>query len=243
VNFANSEADWSKELKALKERTRGATVGALKSFPTAVRNKGLQERLAKLADERLTQILGQLDKMPEEQPKASEPDCHAGCSHCCHQWVRVSISEVLAIAEYLYEEFSEEQLDAFRTSAREYRRAWDATPPGLLPTIACPLLVDNLCAVYPVRPLIARGIASVDVNKCIERNAHPEGNVKVPIIRPMRDLAFSMREGVQEGLSELGLPSYDVVLGLALLVVLENPDAPEAYLRGEDVFSSAKAPD
>ena len=241
MNYPGKD-DWYRRMAALRAEARSLTVAALGRQPSPKRNDNLNRRLAKLADEQLRRLVAPLEQAPPEEREQMMPRCKAGCSHCCYQWVRVSIPEVLAIGEYIYENFSEDEIEGFRAAAREYRRQWENVPAGTRPTIRCPLLVDDKCSVYPVRPLIARGTASLDADKCIERREHPERVVMTPVVRPMLDIAWQLKAGLQEGLAENGLPDYDVVLGLAVGAVLENPDAAESYLAGEDPFLEARAP-
>src|SRR2546421_7724120 len=233
----STQSEWPRRLDALREEARSSTASALGRTPNLQRNANLNKRLGKLADEQIRQLLAPMQGVSDEERERMAPKCREGCSHCCYQWVRVSIPEVLAITEYIFSNCDEQQIASFRAAAEDYRKAWANVPKGTRPTIACPLLVNDRCAVYPVRPLIGRGVLSLDVQSCIERKEYPDRDVPIPIIGPVAQIAWSLKEGLQESLNDLELPAYDVVLGLAIRITLSDPDAGSRYLQGEDVFA------
>jgi uncharacterized protein len=76
--------------------------------------------------------------------------CRAGCSGCCHHHLSVFPVEAAAIAEAVKALPAETQAIIRRQAAAVRERE----ARGL--SVACPLLVDDRCAVYESRPLICR---------------------------------------------------------------------------------------
>ncbi len=95
------------------------------------------------------------------------PSCHPGCCACCKHHILVTVVEARALAEYIREEFSAEQVRRLEKRTRRWL-SWDrlrlqpsASAPSPLAAEAgghpaCPLLIDGICSVYPMRPVTCR---------------------------------------------------------------------------------------
>ena len=76
--------------------------------------------------------------------------CGAGCSGCCHHHLSVFAVEAAVLTEAI-QALPEAQQTRIRQQANEVK---EREAKG--ESVACPLLVDNLCSVYESRPLICR---------------------------------------------------------------------------------------
>ena len=109
-------------------------------------------------------------------------DCREGCSYCCRKpGVLVTVPELLRIVQHVQDTFDAETASAVRERARRYvqqlaGRSFDEPTDESVP---CPLLSDERCTVYEIRPLTCRGYNSTSVDAC--RKAHGSTNVLVPI--------------------------------------------------------------
>ena len=109
------------------------------------------------------------DKAPEENKK--DITCKPGCTACCFIDVDVSFDEVAAIINYCKEnaieidkEYLEKQASVGRKKYSELSR--------------CIFLKDNMCSIYPVRPIACRKHwVKTDPSFCdfSENIAHPVG--------------------------------------------------------------------
>ena len=76
--------------------------------------------------------------------------CGAGCSGCCHHHLSIFPVEAVVLTEAIHTlpETTQKRIQqqAIEVIAREAKGE----------SVACPLLVDNLCSVYVSRPLICR---------------------------------------------------------------------------------------
>jgi Fe-S-cluster containining protein len=122
--------------------------------------------------------------------------CHKGCAYCCSQYISVSLAHGLVIADYLYshvkllelfpkcykkwqgalgENSVLAELEKYTNFSYEVRR----TPQELLDRYAtleipCPFLVDNACAIYPVRPICCASHISISPPEfCRASSAEP----------------------------------------------------------------------
>lgn len=87
--------------------------------------------------------------------------CKAGCYYCCGQHILISIIEAQNLVHYIKCEFSRDQIEALRVRTRKWHQ-WDSTRSGrdntevFLTYQYCPMLVENECSIYPMRPLTCR---------------------------------------------------------------------------------------
>jgi Fe-S-cluster containining protein len=128
--------------------------------------------------------------------------CGEGCSACCANYVRCSVPEALAVADWLREPAQAElrarfeaKLPAWRERAggdaaaldahmdahageRPAGRAWDQyqqmTVAYARKRNMCPFNEAGRCEIYPVRPLICRAVYVVDTaDNCLPDRAPP----------------------------------------------------------------------
>lgn len=95
------------------------------------------------------------------------PSCHPGCCACCKQHILATAVEAHALTEYIRMEFSAGQVRMLKERTRRWL-SWDRL--RLQPSAsaasqwedeaaghpACPLLIDGICSVYPMRPITCR---------------------------------------------------------------------------------------
>ncbi len=93
--------------------------------------------------------------------------CRPGCSDCCHQLFQITEIEAAVISRGVAK-LPEAQRDSLRERAARYleqRRllvsakgepeAWGSLPPPGT-RLACPALVENVCSIYELRPVMCR---------------------------------------------------------------------------------------
>src|SRR5262245_9144302 len=114
-------------------------------------------------------------------PPRAAPACREGCAWCCYQVVGTAAPEVLRIVAYLREALSPAGWEALRervVRGDEQRRGLSLAQQRRA-ALPCPLLVEDRCAAYPVRPLTCRGYNSSDADLC-RRALDPAVRVQVP---------------------------------------------------------------
>jgi len=160
----------------------------------------------------------------------TEPlDCQKGCSYCCHNFVSASAPQVFRIARSLRDTMDvASKLEKIRTVDDQTRGVDRAH--RYLSRQPCALLEDGVCSVYQYRPTACRGMASHDVTTCERRVDGIHTCDAYGLIRGLADFAFMAALKI----CELPLEAYE--LNHAVRVALEDPDAEQRWLGGEDVF-------
>ena len=87
------------------------------------------------------------DNAPEENKK--EIQCKAGCTACCFIDVDISEDEAAIIVNYCNENGIEIDREYLMRQAAVGRKTYS-------PLSRCVFLKDNLCSIYPVRPIACR---------------------------------------------------------------------------------------
>jgi Fe-S-cluster containining protein len=182
-----------------------------------------------------------IDTARQRRPPRPPLACQEGCAWCCHKRVGVSAAEVVRIAAYLRQSLSPEKQDEVRARVvqRDEERRGLSKDRWAVLRVPCPLLVEQRCSVYPVRPLTCRGYNSSDARRC-ELSVTKRLLVEVPIYEPQQRLATFVLDGTRAGLAEAGLDAGLLELTAALRIALETPQAVERWLAGAAVFTEAR---
>ncbi len=166
-------------------------------------------------------------------------DCRAGCSYCCRKpGVLTSIPELLRILVYVRSTFCTNEIAELTERARRYAAQMEGRNCNdpISESVPCPLLVDGLCSVYEVRPLVCRGYNSTNVGAC--RSAHEDPNVLVPIFALLKDVTDGATVGSAQRFKEEGFNSSMVDLGSAMNIALAaGTGFPEAIVEGDSALA------
>ena len=181
------------------------------------------------------------DGLADLDQKVGEMACQAGCTHCCYLKVHVTPIEILALAAYVLKSFSTHDLQALK----ERLTVLDDVTHGMSEDervrarVPCPLLEDDRCTVYEMRPLECRAYASSSAEACRAVLEEP-GHWDVPLWWH-RYTTFKHAQAGQLLAIAGAYGRFDVLeLNAALRIALETPDAVELWLSGTDVFEEAR---
>lgn len=114
--------------------------------------------------------------------------CGPGCNFCCHQRVTVFAHEAQALAAYLREYASREEVAAIERRIRENARRIDGMNAAQHRSagIACAFLrEDGLCSAHAVRPSACAAYHSLDRARCERAFRHPEAAGTAANARPV----------------------------------------------------------
>jgi hypothetical protein len=166
--------------------------------------------------------------------------CREGCSFCCYLQVITTIPEVLHIATTLRSWTAAEQA-ALRDRIAAHREVMAGLDRDARrrTRVACPLLRDGLCSVYPIRPMSCRGWNSLDVRVCEADYLDPTQQTLGAIYGPQHEIHIYVQEGMGAGLQASGLQHERVELVAALQVCLDVPDVQDRWLAGQRLFDPA----
>ena len=168
--------------------------------------------------------------------------CESGCSYCCYYKVEGSAAEIFRIAEYMKSNFKKEQIETILESARNNVSAFSGLTyeQKIQTNQKCPLLRDDVCAVYDVRPAKCRNHHSTDASLCKKTFDDPMGpdNLNGYI----EDLKMSIEGasiGFEKAVSDKGYDQRAYDLNSALVEAFENPKSIKRYNKKKKAFLSA----
>ncbi|MSP47865.1 MAG: hypothetical protein EXQ95_00925 [Alphaproteobacteria bacterium] len=216
----------------LKQHLKKTTVGSLAGNRTPRQVRAVADTTM----EAFTTAVTRLEALsPPEKPLA----CKKGCAHCCHLAVMTEGATVMRIADHVRETFTtaERTLLDMRLIVYEDKVEKMTQSQRSMARLPCPLLVDGVCTVHPVRPLVCRSFNSYDVESC-EKQIHGGGSTgDIPAWNVPWLLGLALESGVKGALVESGYADGDLELGLALKAVLDHPHAGERWLAGDRLFA------
>ena len=158
--------------------------------------------------------------------------CADGCSHCCRVHVSISAPEAIVLAAYLRDTMKKDALAKLTSRVEESAREVAAMDRDarVASGAPCPLLVDERCAAYQVRPLPCAAANSYDAEACAKGGEIPIEPVQLGAIR-------ATQLGLSTAIAARGLDNGRYELAGALAVALKTPDAATRWLRGERLFA------
>ena len=156
--------------------------------------------------------------------------CAKGCSYCCSLEVNSYPQETFRIAREL-----SGRADVQAVVAKLSEHA-ERNPPGTdrLQREPCPLLVDQACSIYDVRPLACRKCVSLDVEQCRQMSETVPGDAE------MYYKTEAVTLGMKAAYARNKRPSEPSELISSVLKALNDPTAEQRWWHGENVFASAE---
>jgi len=183
--------------------------------------------------------------------EAGSVACAAGCDHCCHQAVGVTPPEAFAIVDHLKRSLSAFALESFaaRIAERVERTHGLTADQRFSPDLPCPFLASGQCTIYEVRPLVCRGMNSLDAGECEQRLRDPEARARFvaegrgghTYLEPVR-AAQAVSAGLQLGVSEvyaLDMRPLELTAALHVLLGSAADGSASAWLRGGQPLEAA----
>ncbi|MCU4176644.1 YkgJ family cysteine cluster protein [Carboxylicivirga sp. N1Y90] len=171
-------------------------------------------------------------------------DCKKGCSWCCHQAIFATSHEIHFMWEFMKLNFSEDdQKLVVQTAFDNYQKRGRMSEDELLADkLACPLLKNGSCSVYPARPLTCRIYLSMSEPSCKTFFDKPNDKNNFPQLFEFPLQAGRMlNEGLNSGLNETGLKSREMLLEEGLLLAHNNGEVEKDISLNElPLFNGAK---
>ncbi len=158
-------------------------------------------------------------------------DCKAGCSHCCHQNVEVSIPEAILVSLQVADPEDPRRSNILETA--EYVAGLGETE-RFLSGRPCPLLVDHKCSVYENRPLLCRATLSPNVQGCRDVLQGKTGTLQIYTLPQY--IAIADKDALRGICKDLGLQYDNVDLLQTVAAILRDPSTVVRWANGETVF-------
>jgi hypothetical protein len=163
--------------------------------------------------------------------------CGAGCPYCCVLNVAILLPEGMIIADWLRQQSPECGALRERIAAHHLRARWMDDEERIFAHVNCPLLdAAGNCSIYPVRPLVCRGAASLDRDRCREalRPMDPDPEERMVPVDLLRQAAYDAAfRALAQALRHHGLDDHSIELGAGVLAFLDRPDYRDLLLSGE----------
>ena len=199
-------------------------------------------RLVDLVADSLQFVDGLVHDGVATSPADERPVCCAGCAACCHLHAVASPPEVIAIARHVERAFSDEARAALEHRIDAHILATQGLSAEQRRQVRspCPLLVDDRCSVYQVRPISCRGWNSLDRGVCDADLADPARGTPARLSLIQYVLAGRVAEGLAAASCALGLEHrpLDLVRGLQTALA-DSGHAERAWRAGTGVFRGA----
>jgi Fe-S-cluster containining protein len=171
-----------------------------------------------------------------------KPACKAGCAFCCHYKVEVRAHEMLLIKDYLSKTFSAEKIAAVLVEAEANAAIIRTLTPEqhLTTNLKCPMLQDNQCSIYPVRPFRCRNFHSTDANACEQSHNDPSNMaIATGMIEDVAMFADAHTQGFEAAAEQTGKDTRIYDFTTALLEALSDEHSLKRYQRGKKTFQQA----
>jgi Fe-S-cluster containining protein len=173
-------------------------------------------------------------------PSLSRVACGPGCGACCVLNVTVLFPEAIAIARFIKQRFSTEEIASILARLQELHRKtrWLDDEERIYLHEPCAFL-DSLasCMIHAVRPLLCRSITSTDAQTCRDALAMIalKGAPQVEMDLFQKKLIDTVYCEFGWSLECSGLDNRPMRLSTAVLAVLEKPEVVDLFVSGEKV--------
>ena len=165
--------------------------------------------------------------------------CGKGCWYCCDIKVDVKAPEALVIAEYIRERVNPAQQKVILEKAKHNAAIFQnmEEEERLAAHLQCPLLIDNCCMAYEVRPANCRIYHSIDFITCKKTYEEPE-NLYIPrtVIEDYYDSGNEQYDDFCIAAEEAGYDDDDYELSIALVAALMNRASLKRYKKKKRAF-------
>jgi len=164
--------------------------------------------------------------------------CRGGCADCCTIRVAATAPEILSVARKvraLPQRVGREVMQKIVAADRATRELNQQQ--RMASRLICPLIENDHCVVYAVRPLACRGHASYDQDAC--REALEGGENEVPVSALHLTVRSLVQNALQAALRDAGLAWGVYELNQALRIALCDETCERSWMAGVDVFAPA----
>lgn len=146
------------------------------------------------------------------------PTCKMGCCHCCRYHILTNIAEARTLVQYVKRALSVEQINDLRERTHQWHE-WDNSRPGRYPSAkvdeeidlsnygpCCPLLVNDACIAYPVRPVVCRTHLVSSHPRLCRATLDPESTEGAPaVLKSIVTATSPFSEAIREHIENAGV--------------------------------------
>lgn len=184
-----------------------------------------------------------VNNLVDESPAKTDYACTKGCLWCCHQQVRITPPEAIAIAEALRESFPSDWLEQLlRILKQRVDRigGFNDQTDYLRAKLPCAFLgADGACGIYAWRPIVCRGYHSLSREACQDK--YIDVTAPAPPIDSFAHMAANaVLHGVSAAVHAANMDWRQYEMHGVVLRALEIPDAAVRWAAGENIFAGCR---
>ena len=170
------------------------------------------------------------------EPTTARAACRSGCSFCCHIFTTVTAPEALLISREIKENRSSDEIANIVERCKPLiGKNLDQRFGAKLP---CPLLENDRCSVYAVRPTVCRKYASVSAADC-EAAFNGDGR-EIPFLIKSMQIGSYASLALHAALQASDLPNEGYELSEVLMIALTVENAEERWSAGDNIFQDCQ---
>ena len=165
-----------------------------------------------------------IEKFEAENPLPRPIACRPGCHFCCYNQIEVTPLEALAVWRFIRSLPPQEQARLIKRVNASAQQRSSRTKEDIARSrrrFPCPFLHQDLCVVYPVRPLLCRAMHSLDAGHC-ETSLQAETLLPDQYYLHRYEIVWSIVQGLNDGCQAVGCQAKPVDLAQAVSFFLPN---------------------
>lgn len=204
----------------------------------AVMAAGMTAPPQRLAEHVVADAFRMMGELIAASPARPGYQCGQGCAWCCHQPIRVTAPEAIAIADALREAYPADWLGTLkRMLADRVQRiaALGDNAAYLAARLPCAFLApDNSCSIYAWRPVVCRGYHSLSKTACQEKYVNLEAPAP-PIDAYAHTAANAVHHGMAAAVAAAGKDGRTYELHAAVLAALDGRMTAAGWAGGKKI--------
>lgn len=200
-------------------------------------------RKAKKASAYLTDVSKFLNAPIQlESSKTGSLACKKGCAHCCYLRVVAYTFEVVSIYFLLVNKLRGNALQSFKDRLSEQRELIRpmSHDQHLATNVRCPMLVNDACITWPVRPIACSGHHSMSELACRDSYENPEvigtEGGGIPMVIKIKEIQLLQQSFAEAILDHEHDDKNQYELIAALHALFENPKLLKRWRDGKKTF-------
>jgi len=177
-----------------------------------------------------------------ESSKVHGLACKKGCAHCCYLRVVAYTFEVVSIYFLLVNKLREQALQSFKDRLSEQRELIRPMSRNqhFTTNVRCPMLINDVCITWPVRPIACSGYHSMSELACRDSYENPEvmgiEGGGIPMVVKIQEIQSVLRDLAEAVLDRERDDKNQYELITALHALFENPKLLKRWRDGKKTF-------
>jgi len=203
------------------------------------------ENLRKKALELASNALIRTDEAIQEfmsQASLPEPlDCKPGCHYCCYNLPVVTPLEALFMGHHVDQVFTDQEkkeiADRIEKILKRIKGMRTYEIVMMRHELPCIFLEDEMCMVYPVRPVVCRACTSTSAEHCKMIFETRDHRARLRCYPQIREIFQTVQTDLVHRSREMGCQSDLLHVAEGIRDYFKHPGPIEAWMEGDIVFN------